>query len=217
MGQRQNTTLAPNKLTGNNPERGRPPIPYPDQHEHLPATPYLHNPTSNDLSWPACITAAAEASDKQYTTMSCKRKKHMPTPIIPKSIPRIEREIIITCNLDTIPVTDRKAFLDMALIRFNLLIVWSAEIDLPPSIFAWTNSNNKLVLTTNHTTPVAAYKLYLQLFTNHMSQFKPTASEINTHWSKFLVYNIPTDICPSVIRDHIELIYPTLPLVQIPC
>jgi hypothetical protein len=146
-----------------------------------------------------------------------KKKKPAPPPIIPKSLPHIEREIIITCNLDIIPAAERKAFLDSALIRFNSTIVRSAKIDLPPFIFARTTSNNKLLLTTNHTTPVAAYKPYRQLFTNQMTLFTPTAAEINTHWSKFLVHNIPTNASPSVIKEQIELIYPALHLAQIPC
>jgi hypothetical protein len=114
------------------------------------------------------------------------------------------------------PDAERKGFSDKALQIFNSIIVRSAEIDLPPFIFARTNSNNKLVLTTNHTTLAAAYKPYLQLFTNNMARFTPTASEINTRWSKFLVHNIPTGALPWVIKEQIELTYATLRLAQTP-
>jgi hypothetical protein len=148
--------------------------------------------------------------------MSHKKKKPVPPPLIPKSVPRIEREIIITCNLSTIPDAERKDFSDRVLQIFNSLIAQLAEIDLPPFIFARTNSNNKLVLMTNHTTPAAAYKPYLQLLTNNMHYFIPTTSKINTRWSKVLIYNIPTDAPPSVIREQIQLTYPTLRLMQTP-
>jgi hypothetical protein len=214
--QQQNTTPAPNKPTGYNPERGRSSARAPTQRARTPATPRPHNPTSDDLSWAARITAAADANEKQFTTMSRNKKKPAPPPLIPKSLPGIKREIIITCNLDIVPIAERKAFSDKVLVQFNSLIVRSVEMDLPPLIFARTNSNNKLVLTTNHTTLAAAYKPYLQLFTNHMTRFTPTASEINTRWSKFLVYNIPSGALPSVIKEQIELIYPNLHLAQTP-
>jgi hypothetical protein len=216
MRQQHSATPAPNKPTGNNPDRGRSSARTPTQRVSTPATPCPHKPTTDDLTWAARITAAADTNEKQFTTVSRKKKKSAPPPLIPKSLPRIEREIIITCNLDIIPVAERKAFSDMALMRFNSIIVWSAEIDLPPFIFARTNSNNKMVLTTNHTTPAAAYKPYLQLFTNQITRFTPTAAEINTRWSKFLVHNIPTDAYPSAIQEHIELTYPTLRLAQTP-
>jgi hypothetical protein len=214
--QQQNATPAPNKPTSYNPKRGRSSAHAPTQRAHTPAAPRPYNPTTDDLSWAARITAAADANEKQFTTVSRKKKKPAPPPLIPKSLPRIEREIIITCNLDIVPTAGRKAFSDTALQRFNSLIVRSAEIDLPPFIFARTNSNDKLVLTTNHTTPAAAYKPYLQLFTNQLTPFAPTASEINTRWSKFLVHNIPTGALPSVIKEQIELTDPTLHLAQTP-
>jgi hypothetical protein len=216
MHQQQNATPAPNKPTGHNPERGRSSARAPTQHIHAPAAPHPHNPTSDDLSWAARLTTAAHTNEKQFTTVTHKEKKPALPPLIPKSLPHIEREIIITCNLSIIPNAERKGFSDKALQIFNSIIIWSAEIDLPPFIFARTNSNNKLVLTTNHTTPAAAYKPYLQLFTNNITRFTPTASEINTRWSKFLVHNIPTSALPSVIKEQIKLTYPTLRLAQTP-
>jgi hypothetical protein len=215
--QQENATPAPNKPTGYNHERGRSSARAPTERAHTPAAPHPHNPTTDDLSWAARIAAAADANEKQFTTVSRKKKKPVPPPLIPKSLPRIEREIIITCNLDIIAAAERKAFSDSALIQFNSTIVRSAEIDLPPFIFARTTSNNKLVLTTNHTTPAAAYKPYLQLFTNQLTCFTPTAAEIKTRWSKFLVHNIPTNASPSVIQEQIELIYPALRLGQTHC
>jgi hypothetical protein len=214
--QQQNATPAPNKPTGNNPERGRSSARAPTQRTGAPAAPRPHKPNTDDLTWAARITAAAENNDKPFTTVSRKKKKPAPPPLIPKSLPRIEREIIITCDLSMVPDAERKEFSDRALRIFNTIIVWSAEIDLPPFILARTNSNSKLVLTTNHTTPAAAYKPYLQLLTNRMERFTPTTSEINTRWSKFLVHNIPTDALPSVIKEQIELTYPTLHLAQTP-
>jgi hypothetical protein len=214
MCQQHSATPAPNKPTGNNPDRGRSSVHAPTQRASTPTAPHPHKPTTDDLTWAVHITAAADANEKQFTTMSLKKKKPAPPLLIPKSLPRIQREIIITCNLDIIPIAERKAFSDTALMQFNSIIVRSAEIDLPPFIFAQTNSNNKMVLTTNHTTLAAAYKPYLQLFTNQMTGFIPTAAEINTRWSKVLVHNIPTDARPSAIQEHIEHTYPTLCLAQ---
>jgi hypothetical protein len=215
--QQQNATPAPNKPSGNNPERGRSSARAPTQRAGTPAAPRPHKPTTDDLTWAARVTAAAENNGKPFTTVSRKKKKPAPTPLIPKSLPRIEREIIITCNLSILSDTERKSFPDRALRVFNSIIVRSAEIDLPPFIFARINSNNKIVLTTNHTTPAAAYKPYLQLLTNNMDRIAPTATEINTRWSKFLVHNVPTGASPSAIQEEIRLTYPTLHLAQTAC
>jgi hypothetical protein len=166
---------------------------------HTPATPHPHNPTTDDLSWAAYLTAVADTNKKQFTTIMFKKKKPTLPPLISKCLPCIEREIIITCNLDIIPVTERKDFSDKAQQIFNSIIIRSAEINLLPFIFAQTNSNNKLVLMTKHTTLAAAYKPYLQLFTNNMTHLTPTTSKINTCWSKFLIHNIPTSAHPSVV------------------
>jgi hypothetical protein len=214
--QQQNATPAPNKPSGNNPERGRSSAHAPSQRAGTPAAPHPHKPTTDNLTWAARITAAAERNDKPFTTVSRKKKKPSPPPLIPKSLPRIEREIIITCNLSVLREAERKDFPFVALRVFNSIIARSAEIDLPPFILARINSNNKLVLTTNHSTPATAYKPYLQLFTNNMERFTPTASEINTRWSKFLVHNIPTGASPAAIQKEIELIYPTLQIAQTP-
>jgi hypothetical protein len=72
------------------------------------------------------------------------------------------------------------------------------------------------VLTTNYTAPATAYKPYLQLLTSNMGCYTASATEINTHWLKFLVHNIPTNATPSVIQEQIELTYSTLHLMQIP-
>jgi hypothetical protein len=92
MRQQHNTTPAPNKPTGNNPERGRSSAHAPTKHARTPATPRPHNPTTGDLSWAACIAAAAEANEKQFTTMSRKKKKPTPPPLIPKSLPVCNNE-----------------------------------------------------------------------------------------------------------------------------
>jgi hypothetical protein len=100
--QQQNATPAPNKPTGNNPERGRSSARAPTQRAGTPAAPRPHKPTTDDLTWAARITAAAESNNKPFTTVSRIKKKPAPPPLIPKSLPRIEREIIITCNLSVL-------------------------------------------------------------------------------------------------------------------
>jgi hypothetical protein len=96
--QQQNATQAPNKPTGNNPERGRSSTHAPTQRVGTPATPRPHKPTTDDLTWAAHITAAAENNDKPFTTVSHKKKKPVPPTIIPTSLPHIERELIISNN-----------------------------------------------------------------------------------------------------------------------
>jgi hypothetical protein len=88
--QQQNTTLAPNKPTGNNPERGRSNTYTPTQYASTPATPQQTKPLTNKLSWAAYITAAVESNEQQYTTVSCKKKKPIPALLIPKALPHIE-------------------------------------------------------------------------------------------------------------------------------
>jgi hypothetical protein len=112
--QQQNATPAPNKPTGNNPERGRSSARAPTQRTCTLATPHPHKPTTNDLSWAACLTAAADTNEKQFTTVVCKKKKPAPPPLIPKSLPRIERELIIS-NETIFPPAELKKWADYAL------------------------------------------------------------------------------------------------------
>jgi hypothetical protein len=151
--QQQTATPAPNKLTGNNPERGRSSARAPTQCAGTPAAPRPHKPTTDDLTWAAHITAAAENSEKPFTNVSRKKKKPAPTPLIPKPLPRIEREIIIPT--DTVfPPNELKKWADYALNRFNHLILNTADITPPPFALARINSHNKIVLTTNLSHPI---------------------------------------------------------------
>jgi hypothetical protein len=59
--------------------------------------------------------------------VSRKKKKPTPPPLIPKSLPRIEREFIIPTDT-TFPPAELKKWADYALNRFNWLIENTAEI-----------------------------------------------------------------------------------------
>jgi hypothetical protein len=176
--QQQNATPAPNKPTGNNPERGRSSAHAPNEHAGTPATPHLHKPKTDDLTWAARITAAAENNDKPFTMVSRKKKKPAPPPLIPKSLPRIEREIIIACDR-SITEAECQGATAGALTHLNNIIRTTAEIDQPPFILARITSNNKLVLTTNPTTPATAYTPYMPVLLNEIKPLKPTTGLID--------------------------------------
>jgi hypothetical protein len=213
--QQQTATPAPNKLTGNNPERGRSSARAPTQRAGTPAAPRLHKPTTDDLTWAARITAAAENSEKPFTNVSRRKKKPAPTPLIPKPLPRIEREIIIPT--DTVfPPNELKKWADYALNRFNHLILNTADITPPPFTLARINSHNKIVLTTNPTTPASAYTPYMPMLLNEIKSLKPTTGNTNSRWTKFLVHNIPTAANPAELKVMLEANYPTLQLMQEP-
>jgi hypothetical protein len=215
MRQQQNATPAPNKPTGNNPERGRSSVRAPTQRAGTPATPHPHKPTTDDLTWAARITAVAENNGKPFTTVSCKKKKPAPPPLIPKSLPHIEREIIIPT--DTIfPPAELKKWADYALNRFNWLILHTADIAPPPFTLARINSHNKIVLMTNPTTPASAYTPYMPMLLNEIKSLKPATGNTNSRWTKFLVHNIPTAATPAELKAALEANYSTLQLIQEP-
>jgi hypothetical protein len=215
MRQQQNATPAPNKPTGNNPERGRSSARAPTQRACIPATPCQHKPTTDDLTWAARITAAAESNEKPFTTVSRKKKKPAPPPLIPKSLPRIEREIIIPT--DTIfPPAELKKWDDYALNRFNWLIHNTAEITQPPFALARINSHNMIVLTTNRAIPASAYTPCIPMLLNEIKSLKPTIRNTNSCWTKFLVHNIPTYTTTTKLKILLEANYPTLQLMQEP-
>jgi hypothetical protein len=215
MRQQQNATPAPNKPTGNNPERGRSSTRAPTQCACTPAAPPLHEPTTNDLTWAVRITAVAESDEKPFTTVSRKKKKPAPPPLIPKSLPCIEREIII--STDTIfPPAELKKWADYALNRFNWLIHNTVEIAQPPFALARINGHNKIVLTTNPTTRASAYTPYMPMLLNEIKSLKPTIRNTNSRWTKFLVHNIPTASTTADIKVVIETNYPTVQLMQEP-
>jgi hypothetical protein len=215
MCQQQNATPAPNKPTGNNPERGRSSARAPTQRTHTPAATRPHKPTTDDLTWAAHITAAAKHNEKPFTTVTCKQKKPALPTIIPKSLPRIEWEIII--STDTIfPLAELTTWADYALNRFNWLIHSIAEITQPPFALARINSHNKIVLTTNPTAPASAYTPYMPMLLNKIKSLKPTVGNTNSRWTKFLVHNIPTGTPTDKLKPLLEANYPTLQLMQEP-
>jgi hypothetical protein len=215
--QQQNATPAPNKPTGNNPERGRSSARAPTQRAGTAATPHPHKLTTDDLTWAARITAAAENNEKPFTTVSRKKKKPAPPTIIPKSLPRVDREIIITITHEKLTNdTECQKAAVSALDRLNYAIRTTAEIDQPPFILARITSNNKLVLTTNPTTPATAYTPYLPMLLNEIKPLNPATGQLNGRWTKFLVHNVPTDAALDSIGCEIERPYPTLRLMQEP-
>jgi hypothetical protein len=213
--QQQNATPAPNKPAGNNPERGRSSARAPTQRARTPAAPRPHKPSTDDLTWAARITAAAENNEKPFTTVSRKKKKPTLPPLIPKSLPRVEREIIVTTNT-IFPPAELKRWADYALNGFNYLILHTAEITLPPFALARINSHNKIVLTTTPTTPASAYTPYMPMLLNEIKSVKPTTGNTNSRWTKCLVHNIPTKATPAQLKVLLEASYPTLQLMQEP-
>jgi hypothetical protein len=215
MRQQQNATPTPNKPTGNNPEWGRSSTRAPTQCARTPVTPCPHKPTTDDLTWAAHITAAAESNEKPFTTVSREKKKPAPPPLIPKSLPRIEREIIIPTDTN-FPPAELKKWADYALNRFNWLIHNIAEITQPPFALARINSHNKIVLTTNPIVPASAYTPYMPMLLNEIKSLKPTIGNTNSRWTKFLVHNIPITTTTAELKIVLEAKYPTLQLMQEP-
>jgi hypothetical protein len=141
--QQQNATPAPNKPTGNNPERGRSSAPRSNRCERMPAPPHPHIPTTDNLTWVARITAAADPREKPFTTVARKQKKPVPPTLIPKPLPRTNTEVIITCE-NIITEAERQKWAAYALNRFNYTIRHTAEIDQLPLILARINSCHTL-------------------------------------------------------------------------
>jgi hypothetical protein len=215
MHQQLNSTPGPNKPTGTNPKRGRSTAYPSNQCTYIPATPCPQKPTNENLNWAKRLTAGTDQQEEQFTTIARKKNKPVPITIIPKALPGVEREVIITCETQFANI-DRAKFADYALNRFNHAIRHSADITQLPFILARINSNNKLVLTTNPTTPATAYKPYMQILANEIKSLKPTEGYINTRWSKFLVHNIPTNATLPAVKANIESTYPSLSLTQDP-
>jgi hypothetical protein len=213
--QQQNATPASNKPTGNNPERGRSSTRAPTHRAGTPAAPRPHKPTTDDLTWAARITAAANNNEKPFTTVSRKKKKPTLPPLIPKPLPRIEWEIIIPTE-NTFPPAELKKWADFALNRLNYQILHTAEITLPPLAFSRINSHNKIVLTTIPTTPASAYTPYMPMLLNQIKSLKPTEGNTNSRWTKFLVHNVPTYATLTQLKMFLEASYPTLQFMQEP-
>jgi hypothetical protein len=66
------------------------------------------------------------------------------------------------------------------------------------------NKKKRLVLTTNPTTKASDYTPYLQIITSITQQLKPTETRINEQWTKFLLYNVPTNTNLPAVRSEIE-------------
>jgi hypothetical protein len=114
-------------------------------------------------------------------TITCKNKKPAPASILPKALPRIEREVLLTCNA-AIPKAENKVkWVSYALNKFNHIINTRTDITLPPFILARITANNRLVLTTNPTTPATAYRSYLPMLSAEINALHPSNPHINRH------------------------------------
>jgi hypothetical protein len=103
-----------------------------------------------------------------------------------------------------------------ALQRFNHIINTRSDITLPPFILAQITNNNRLVLTTNPTTPATAYASYLPMLSAEINALQPMDPRINGCWTKFLIHNVPTNAKLPDIKTEIETMYPSLRLAQDP-
>jgi hypothetical protein len=70
-----------------------------------------------------------------------------------------------------------------------------------------------LVLITNPTTLVSVYIPYIPMLLNAVKPLKPTSGTTNSPWTIFLVHNIPNNTPLDMIKDIIELTYPTIKLI----
>jgi hypothetical protein len=217
----QLTTTHLNKPHGKSTDKANPATPPAAPHVTTPAAPRPQkpldiwgNPTEN-LTWAECLNASVNQHDKPFMTVTCKTKTPAPVTILPKALPRIEREVIITCGTQ-VAETDRANFADYTLNRVNHIINQSADITLPTFVLTRINSNSKLVLMTNLTTPATAYASYLEMLSADIKALQPMDPRINGRWSKFLVHNVPTEADLRAIKTAIELTYPSLHLAQDP-
>jgi hypothetical protein len=209
-----------NKPTKANPERGcsaAPQVPTPTTPLHAPVPnewDALWNGSQNQ-TWADHLNGIAECTqvEKPFTTVERKKKK-TPNTVIPKALPRADREVIITIGEK---ITDHATIANHALQAINKVMKESTDITQPPFILARITSNNRLVLTTNPTTKASDYTPYLQIIANVTQQLKPTETRINERWTKFLLHNIPTNANLPAVRSEIEDTYPSLRLGQDPC
>jgi hypothetical protein len=91
------------------------------------------------------------------------------------------------------------------------------DITLLPFILTQIIVNNRLVLTTNPTTPATAYVSYLLMLSTEINALQPVDPCINGYWTKFLVHNVPTNARLPDIKTEIKTTYPSLHLATEPC
>jgi hypothetical protein len=221
---RQQLTNAPhNKPHGKPADNATPASPPTTPRVTTPAAPRPQkpldiwgNPTEN-LTWAERLNASvSQQQDKPFTTVTRKNKKPGPITILPKALPRIEREVLLTFNARIGDAEHKMKWATFVLQRFNHIINTRTDITLPPFILAQITSNNRLVLTTNPTTPATAYAPYLPMLSTEINALQPTDPRINGRWTKFLVYNVPTNAKLPNIKTEIETTYPSLRLAQDP-
>jgi hypothetical protein len=209
---RQQLTNAPhNKPHGKPADNATPAAPPAAPRVTTPAAPCPQkpldiwgNPTEN-LTWAERLNASvSQQQDKPFTTVTRKNKKPAPVTIIPKALPRIEREVLLTCNANLADTERRAKWATYALQRFNHIINTRSDITLPPFILARITSNSRLVLTTNPTTPATAYASYLPMLSAEINTLQPTDPRINGRWTKFLIHNVPTNTKLPDIKTEIE-------------
>jgi hypothetical protein len=112
-------------------------------------------------------------------TIMHKNKKPVPITILPKALPHIKREVLLTCN-EHISTPEQKAkWATFALNCLNHIINTRTDITLPPFILAQITVNNRLVLTTNPATPATAYKSYLPMLSSEINTLYASDPHIN--------------------------------------
>jgi hypothetical protein len=221
---RQQLTNAPhNKPHGKPADNATPAAPPAAPCITTPAAPCPQKPLdiwgnlTENLTWAECLNASvSQQQDKPFTTITHKNKKPAPATILPKALPRIEREVLLTCNAAIPKAENQVKWANYALNKFNHIINTRMDINLPPFILARITANNRLVLTTNPTTPATAYKSYLPMLSAEINALHPSDPRINGYWTKFLVHNVPTNTKLPDIKTEIETTYPSLHLATEP-
>jgi hypothetical protein len=127
----QQLTTAPyNKPHGKSADKATPAAPPAAPHVTTPATPRARNNPTEILSWADRLNASMSQQDKPFMTVARKNKKPAPVTIIPKALPRIEREVIISSETLITDNEYRMQLADYTLNRFNHTIRHSADITL---------------------------------------------------------------------------------------
>jgi hypothetical protein len=186
---RQQLTNAPhNKPHGKSADNITPAAPPATPCITTPAAPRPQKPLdiwgnlTENLTWAECLTnSISQQQDKLFMTVTCKSKKPAPVTILPKALPRMEREVRLTCNATIAKAEHKAQWATYALDKFNHIINTGMDITLLPFILARITANNRLVLTTNPTTPATAYKSYLLMLSAEINALQPSNPCINGH------------------------------------